>query len=97
MLLATVVLTVWLLAPVAQCGFAAFRDTPLDSDTQEVSQGDKVRVQKGTDFFDNVGHATKLCYAQTPLTDQGWKSTLFYIAAGGTLVAWGFGKLQRRR
>ncbi len=93
MLLATVVMTAWLLAPVAKCGFTAFKDTPLD---EEEPSPDQQHVEK-PGFFDTVGHATKVCYAKTPLTDQGWKSTVFFIAAGGTVVAWGFGKLQRSR
>ena len=94
MLLATVVMTGWLLAPVAKCGFTAFKDTPLD---EEHPSADQTQVEKsGGGFFDTVGHATKLCYARTPLTDQGWKSTLLFVAAGGTVVAWGLGKLQRR-
>jgi len=87
-------MTVWLLAPVAKCGFAAFKDTPLD---EEHPTADETHAAKDAGFFDTVGHATKVCYARTPMTDQGWKSTAFLIAAGGTLVAWGFGKLQRRR
>lgn len=94
MLLATVVMTVWLLAPVAKCGFTAFKDTPLD---EEHPTADQTHVDKDAGFFDTVGHATKVCYAKTPMTDQGWKSTLFFIAAGGTVVAWGLGKLQRSR
>ena len=96
-LLATVVMTGWLLAPVAKCGFAAFRDTPLDSDTGDVEQADQNRVAKGRGFFDEVGHATQVCYAKTPLLDQGWKSDVLLVCAGGTVLAWGLGKLQRRR
>lgn len=95
MLLATVVMTVWLLAPVAVCGFAAFKDTPLDAEHPSLDQ--TVHADKDKGFFDTVGHATQVCYAKTPMTDQGWKSTVFFIAAGGTVVAWGLGKLQRRR
>ena len=90
-------MTCWLLAPVAQCGFKAFKDEPLDSSTDSISQTDKDRVAKGRGFFEDVGRATKVCYAKTPLTDQGWKSDVFLGAAGLTIVAWGLGKLQRRR
>jgi hypothetical protein len=93
-LLATVVMAAWLLAPVAACGFAAFRDTPLDEAKPDVGQD---RVAKDHGFFEQVGHATKVCYAKTPLLDQDWKSDVFMICAGGTVVAWGLGKLQRRR
>ena len=93
-LLFTVVMTAWLLAPVAQCGFKAFKDTPLDEETPSADQN---HVAKGRGFFDEVGHDTKLCYAKTPLLDQGWKSDVFMVCAGGTLVAWGLGKLQRSR
>lgn len=96
-LLATVVMTAWLLAPVAKCGFAAFRDTPLDEAMPDVGQVDQNRVEKGRGFFEQVGHATKVCYARTPLLDQDWKSDVFMACAGGTIVAWGLGKLQRRR
>ena len=96
-LLATVVMTAWLLAPVATCGFAAFRDTPLASEPGDVAQGDQDRVAKERGFFGQVGAATKVCYAKTPLLDQGWKSDVLLVCAGGTVVAWGLGKLQRRR
>ena len=96
-LLATVVMTVWLLAPVAKCGFGAFKDTPLDEEHPTIDTTDAIASSKGSGFFETVGHATKVCYARTPMTDQGWKSTAFLMRAGGTIVAWGFGKLQRRR
>ena len=92
---ATVVMTVWLLAPVASCGFAAFKATPLDAEHPSIDQ--TVQPANDSGFFATVGHATKVCYAKTPMTDQGWKSTVFFIAAAGTIVAWGFGKMQRRR
>jgi hypothetical protein len=95
-LLATVVMTCWLLAPVAKCSYGAFRDTPLDSSTSEVSQADKDRVAAGRSFFDTLGTASKACYAKTPLLDQGWKSDVLLGAAAVTLLAWGLGKLQRR-
>jgi hypothetical protein len=96
-LLATIVMTCWLLAPVAKCGFGAFKETPLSSDTDDVAQADKNRVAEGTSFFETVGHKTKVCYARTPLTDQGWKSDVFLGAGAVTIVAFMLGKLQRRR
>jgi hypothetical protein len=96
-LLATIVMTLWLLAPVAKCSYAAFRDTPLASDTEEVSQSDADRVAQGKGFFETLGAATKVCYARTPLLDQDWKSDVLLGAAAVTVLAWGLGKLQRRR
>lgn len=96
-LLATFVMTCWLLAPVARCSYAAFRDTPLDADASEVSQADKDRVAAGRGFFETLGRASEACYERTPLLDQGWKSDVLLGAAAVTVVAWGFGKLQRRR
>jgi hypothetical protein len=95
-LLATFVMTCWLLAPVAKCSYAAFRDTPLDADNTEVSQADKNRVAAGKGFFETLGSASKLCYARTPLLDQGWKSDVLLGAAAITVLAWGLGKLQKR-
>jgi len=97
-LLFTVVMTAWLLAPVAQCGFKAFKDTPLDEEKpSDVGQTDQNKVDNGRGFFGTVGHATQVCYAKTPLLDQDWKSDVFMVCAGGTILAWGLGKLQRRR
>jgi hypothetical protein len=96
-LLATVVMTCWLLAPVAKCSYAAFRDTPLDTDTDDASRADADRIAKGKGFFDTLGTATKACYAKTPLLDQDWKSDVFLGAAAVTLLSWGLGKMQRRR
>lgn len=94
MLLATVVMTCWLLAPVAKCSFGAFKDTPLDEEHPTIDT--TVEAPKDGGFFETVGHKTKVCYARTPIDDQGWKSTVFFVAAAGTVIAWGFGKLQRR-
>ena len=96
-LLATFVMTCWLLAPVAKCSYAAFRDTPLDAGTTSVSQTDKDRVAAGRGFFETLGTASKACYAKTPLLAQGWKSDVLLGAAAVTVLAWGLGKLQRRR
>jgi len=94
MLLATVVMTVWLLAPVGKCAFVAFKETPLDE--EHPTADNVVDKDKDAGFFETVGHKSKVCYARTPMTDQGWKSTVFFVAAAGTIVAWGLGKLQRR-
>ena len=96
-LLATIVMTCWLLAPVAKCSYAAFRDTPLATDTDDASQADADRIARGKGFFDTLGSATKVCYARTPLLDQGCKSDVFLGAGAVMIIAWGLGKLQRRR
>jgi hypothetical protein len=96
-LLATFVMACWLLAPVAKCSYAAFRDTPLDTDTDEPSRADADRIARGKGFFDTLGSATKVCYARTPLLDQSWKSDLLLGAAAVTILGWGLGMLQRRR
>jgi hypothetical protein len=88
-------MTLWLLAPVAKCGYGAFRDTPLDEEHPTIDQ--TVHVEKDSGFFNTVGHATKICYARTPIFDQGWRSDVLLGAAGVTLVAFMLGKMQRRR
>ena len=64
---------------------------------EQASQADADRIAKGKSFFDTLGAASKVCYRRTPLLDQDWKSDLFLGAAGVTIVAFGLGKLQRRR
>ena len=68
-LLGTAVMVVWLMAPVAKCSFAAFRDTPLSEaqPTLTPDQTDANRVEQSDDFFSRVTTATKGCYARTPL------------------------------
>ena len=99
-LLGTIVMLLWLLAPVIKCSWGAFRDTPIgEVDEDETpGQADKERVVEGTGFFDRWGVAIKGCYRQTPLLGQeAWKRTLLFGFAGVMIVAWSIGYYERRR
>ena len=99
-LLGTIVMLLWLLAPVAKCSWIAFRDTPIgEVDDEGVpGQADKERVVEGTGFFSRWGTAIKGCYRATPLFGQeGWKSNLLIGFTALTLLAWSIGYFERRR
>jgi hypothetical protein len=107
-LLGTIVMLLWLLAPVAKCSWGAFRDTPIgeveeQGDDQGTSdrapgQADKDRVVEGTGFFARWGGAMKWCYRQTPLFGQErWKGHLLVGFGAVTLLAWSIGYYERRR
>ena len=99
-LLGTVVMFIWLMAPVVKCSFGAFRDTPL-SETQPSltpSQTDTNRVDQSEGFVEKVITATKRCYARTPLLGQEpWKTNLLLGLAAATLIFWGLRKWDARR
>ena len=99
-LLGTIVMTLWLLAPVAKCSWSAFRDTPIGEVSEEDAPGqaDKERVVEGTGFFSRWGSAIKGCYAQTPLLGQEpWKRNVLLGFGAVTLLAWAIGYYERRR
>lgn len=90
-LLGTVVMFVWLMAPVVKCSFVAFRDTPLSEaqPTLAPSETDSNRVEQTQGFFSEVSTAAKGCYRQTPLLGQeSWKGTLLLAFAAATLLLW---------
>lgn len=97
-LLGTVVMLVWLLVPVARCGFATFRDTPLSEyDPTKPEEADRHRVESGEGFFHDVVAGTRWCYGRTSLTNQEpWKTQLLVGFASATLIAWLVGRITRR-
>ena len=99
MLLGTIVMLLWLLAPVAKCSWYAFRDTPIGEVNEDDTPGqsDKERVEQGTGFFSRWGTAVKGCYAQTPLFGQEpWKGKLLVGFGVDTVLAWTIGYIERR-
>jgi hypothetical protein len=100
-LLGTIVMLLWLLAPVVKCSWIAFRDTPIgevDEDTNMPGQADKQRIEEGTGFFDRWGIAIKGCYRKTPLLGQEpWKKDVLFGFAGMMALAWSIDYYERRR
>ena len=99
-LLGTIVMLLWLLAPVVKCSWIAFRDTPIGEVSEEGAPGqsDKERVIEGTGFFSRWGSAIKGCYAETPLLGQeAWKRNVLVGLGAVTLLAWALGYYERRR
>jgi hypothetical protein len=98
-LLGTVVMLLWLLAPVAKCSWNAFRDTPLgEVSDNSPAAADKERVAQGTSFFPRWGRAIKGCYLETPLlSQQKWKTTLLFVFAGITVLGWSLAYYERRK
>lgn len=91
----------WLLAPVAKCTYAEFRDTPLGEvdpeGTGQPGQGDKERVKEGASFFAKMGDAASECYAATPLLGQeAWKRELLFALIGVAVLARVIAELQER-
>jgi hypothetical protein len=99
-LLGTLVMVVWLMAPVAKCSWAAFRDTPL-SETQPSltpSETDTNRVEQSDDFFSKLATSVKGCYAETPLLGQeDWKTYLLIGFVALTAITWGLAIWDARR
>lgn len=99
-LLGTMVMLLWLLAPVVKCSWISFRDTPIGEVSEEGAPGqsDKERVIEGTGFFSRWGSAIKGCYAETPLLGQeAWKRNVLVGLGAVTLLAWALGYYERRR
>ena len=98
--IAAIGLVLWLLAPVAKCAYAEFRDTPLgEVDPEGVGQGqaDKERVKEGAGFFARMGDAASECYAATPLLGQeAWKRELLFALIGVGVIAGVIARLQDR-
>ncbi|HEY5949249.1 MAG TPA: hypothetical protein VIV40_27335 [Kofleriaceae bacterium] len=102
-LLGTIVMLLWLLAPVAKCSWAAFRDTPIGDVEEQADnerapgQADKERVLEGAGFFSRWGSAMKGCYAQTPLFGhESWKGKLLIGFGALTVLGWSIGWYERR-
>ncbi len=90
-LLATIVMFVWLMIPVAQCSIQAFRDTPLSEvnphDQTPPAPDEEPAEEPG--FFSKLSDACRICYARTPLFGQEeWKHYLLVGFAGLTVFAW---------
>ena len=99
--IAAIGLVLWLLAPVATCTYAEFRDTPLGEvdpeGTGQPGQGDKERVKEGAGFFAKMGDAASECYAATPLLGQEpWKRELLFALIGVGVIAGMIARLQDR-
>lgn len=91
----------WLLLPTARCAWHAFRDTPIsegDPAAVNLSDADKERLRRGEGFFDELGTATKRCYAATPMFEQeAWKVDLFYALAGLAVIAFAAARYEAWR
>ena len=99
-LLGTVVMLLWLLAPVAKCSWIAFRDTPIGEVDEDKLPGeaDRDRVEEGTGFFPRWGRAIEGCYRRTPLLGQErWKAYLLCGFAALMLLGRTLGWWERRR
>ena len=99
-LLGTVVMFVWLMAPVVKCSFTAFQDTPLSEVDQNVpiSQTDENRVEQSQGFVEKVTTAAKVCYARTPLLGQeAWKGNLLLGLSAATVLLWAISKWDAYR
>jgi hypothetical protein len=88
-LLGALVMTVWLMKPVAQCSYRSFRDTPLDATRpDDPAYADKDRVDQGKSFFEKVVDSTKTCYRRTPLLGQEpWKGNVLIGLVGIMVLA----------
>lgn len=100
-LLGTVVMFLWLMAPVVSCSWTAFRETPISemqpSDATP-ADADSQRVEEAQGFWAKFTRATKQCYAKTPLLGQeGWKTQLLLWLAGATLVTSLLARYDERR
>lgn len=92
-LLGTLVMVLWLMAPVAKCSWIAFRDTPLS----EAQPTDHVE-QSDDDFFSQLTTSMKGCYARTPLLGQeDWKTFLLIGFAALSALTWGLAIWDVRR
>ncbi|MEO8548894.1 MAG: hypothetical protein ABI678_02950 [Kofleriaceae bacterium] len=98
-LFGTVVMLVWLLIPVASCSIDVFRDTPLDTidGAPAPSEADRLRVEQGKGFAYTLSHGARACYRETPVFDQGWKSTALVGLAAAAALAWLLAKTEQRR
>ena len=107
-LLATIVMLLWLLAPVAKCSWGAFRDTPLpqamphetSSPTPAPAPAPDAEepVAEEPGFFSQLGTAVGGCYRRTPLFGQeDWKGHLLVLFAALTVIARGLYYLEQRR
>ena len=98
-LLGTLVMVLWLLAPVARCSFASFRDTPIgDASADNPAQIDRSRVDSGDGFFGSWLSATERCYAATPMFGQErWKTYTLLSFAGATVATRLLARILSRR
>ncbi len=99
-LLGTVIMFLWLMAPVVKCSWYAFRDTPLSEadPTLNPSKTDVNRVEQSQGFGTQLTTAVQGCYRKTPLLGQeDWKTYLLLALAGATMLTWGLDRWQSRR
>jgi len=100
-LLGAVVMLLWLLAPVAKCSYAAFRDTPLteyDAPPADPASADRHRVEEGKSFAGNWIDSVRTCYVRTPLLGQeDWKGDLLIGCIFVTVLGWLLHGRERRR
>jgi hypothetical protein len=89
-LLGAIVMLIWLMVPVVRCSVGVFRDAPLQQidGAPAPSQADRERVEQGKGFAYTLYHGAIDCYDETPLMDQGVKSTVLIGFAGLTLLAY---------
>lgn len=99
--LGTLVMLVWLLAPVARCSWVAFRDTPLseyDAGRVTLSETERARIKQDQSFFDSLAISVEYCYRRTPIMGQEpWKGSLLLAFAVAALAAGIVARITTRR
>lgn len=100
-LLGCVVMLLWLLAPVVQCSWGAFRDTPISEarpTIEDPAVADSERLREGQGFWSKFTTSVGRCYARTPLFGQeAWKENLLVGFAAAWLIARLLAYLDLRR
>lgn len=99
--LGTIVMFLWLMAPVVRCSWAAFRDTPIgevEPETAEPGDADSGRLDEGRGFWNTFTGSVNQCYRATPLLGQeSWKRQLLIGFAAATILTWLLGRIAARR
>ena len=97
--LGAVVMLIWLMVPVVKCSVGVFRDAPLQQidGAPAPSEADRERVEQGKGFAYTLYHGAIACYEDTPLTEQGVKSTVFLGLAGMSILAYFLHRLLNAR
>lgn len=99
-LLGSVVMALWMCAPMGRCSWKAFRDEPLDEayPLSDTPGSHKQEIVEGDGFFARWGGAIKTCYARTPpLKQEKWKRNVLFGLLGATALFWGISTFERRR
>jgi hypothetical protein len=98
--LGTIVMVLWLLAPVARCSFNAFRDIPLNDaygSGDAPANADRDRVKGARGFASTWVSSIESCYERTPLLGQeDWKSWLLFGFGSVMVIAWLVGGIENR-